>query len=242
VSSGDDTRTAPALPTPPEVDAWLEAVLGPDPAIERAQRAADDAGLPPIQVSGPQGRLLQLLARSIGARRALEVGTLAGVSAIWIARGLSGPGARLTTLEVDPRHASVARENIAAAGLADVVEVLVGDARTTLAELVAAGVAPFDLVFIDADKPSNPAYLAAALTLTRPGSVIIVDNVVRRGAVADPPARDAAAAGSRAVIEAAAADPRLETTVIQTVGAKGHDGMLVARVRDSAASPTGGGS
>lgn len=220
------------VPSPAEVDAWLEEVLPTDEAVRRAQAAADAAGLPSIQVSAMQGRLLQLLALSAGARRALEVGTLAGVSAIWIARGLTGAEAHLTTLEIDPAHAAVARQNLAAAGLADVVDVRLGDARASLQALRDEAVPPFDLVFIDADKPSNPAYLAAALELTRPGSLIVVDNVVRGGAVAVARSEDDRVVGSRRVIEAVAAEPRLEATVLQTVGSKGHDGFLVARVRD----------
>lgn len=213
------------------VDDYLESVLPQDAAVVAAQVAADAAGLPPIQVSGMQGRLLQVLALSIGARRVLEVGTLAGVSAIWLARGLTGPGAHITTLEVDARHADVARANVTAAGLAEVIDVRLGRGADTLAALADSGVEPFDLVFIDADKPSNPAYLAAAIELSHPGTLIVVDNVVRRGTVASAVTDDASAAGARAVIAAAAADHRLDVTVLQTVGSKGHDGFLLARVR-----------
>ncbi|GEN79024.1 O-methyltransferase [Actinotalea fermentans] len=211
------------------VDRWLDGVLPAPDAVVAAQRTADGAGLPPIAVSTQQGRLLALLAASIGARRALEVGTLAGVSAVWLARALRGPDPVLTTFELSEHHAAVARENLAAAGLTDVVEVRVGPALEGLARLAAERPEPYDLAFIDADKPGNTAYLHAALALLRPGGLVVVDNVVRGGTVLDPGA-DAAARGSRAVIEAVAAHDRLTATVVQTVGSKGYDGMLVARL------------
>ncbi|HEY3439069.1 MAG TPA: O-methyltransferase [Actinotalea sp.] len=212
------------------VDSYVSVLVDEDGALRRANAAAAAAGLPAIQVSAAQGRLLRLLAEVQGAARVLEVGTLAGYSTIWLARGLRGDGRHVTTLEIDPRHAAVAEENLRRAGLADVVEVLVGPAAVSLAALVDAGVEPFDLVFIDADKPSNSAYLGWALRLTRPGAVIVVDNVVRAGAVADAGSPDERDQGARAVIEAAAADPTLSGTVIQTVGAKGYDGFMVIRV------------
>lgn len=211
------------------VDEYLGPLVAEDDVLRRANAAAAAAGLPAIQVSAPQGRLLQLLARMHGAQRALEVGTLAAYSTIWLARGLTGARRHVTTIELDPAHAAVARENLAHAGLADVVSVRVGRATDVLAELESEGVPPFDLVFIDADKPSNTAYLEAALRLTRPGAVIVVDNVVREGAVADPAAGDPRVAGSRAVIARVADDPALDGTVIQTVGAKGYDGFLLVR-------------
>ena len=214
-----------------EVDAYLEAVARPDDALVQASRDADLAGIPAIQVSPNEGRLLQLLARVQGAQRALEIGTLAGYSTIWLARGLTGD-AHLTTLELNPLHAEVARANLARAGLADVVDVRVGPALESLAALAAEGVAPFDLVFIDADKPSNTAYLDLSLRLCRPGALIIVDNVVRQGAVADPSSSDPAVRGARAVIERVAVDTSLVADAIQTVGVKGHDGMLLIRVPD----------
>lgn len=213
------------------VDAWLDGLLPADETVLAAQEAADAAGLPPIQVSVQQGRLLTLLAASIGARRALEVGTLAGVSTLWLARGLRGQDRHITTLELLPEHAAVARENLARAGVADMVDVRVGPAIESLAQLAAGDSAPFDLAFIDADKPSNTAYVRAVLPLLRPGGLLVVDNVVRSGAVLDA-APDASAAGSRAVVEVLAAEPGLTATVLQTVGAKGHDGMLVARLDD----------
>ena len=214
-----------------DVDAWLDGLLPPDDAVLRAQAAADAAGLPAIQVSVQQGRLLALLAMSIGAGRALEVGTLAGVSTLWLARALRGPDPRLTTFELRPEHADVARTNLAAAGLAEVVDVRVGPALDGLARLAAEKPAPYDLAFIDADKPSNTAYVRAVIPMLRPGALLVVDNVVRGGAVIDA-AADAAARGSREVVEAVADEPRLAAAVIQTVGGKGHDGMLVARLAD----------
>lgn len=211
------------------VDDVLAPLVAEDDALLAANAAAADAGLPAIQVSAAQGRFLQILAATTGARRALEVGTLGAYSTIWLARGLTGPERHVTTVEVSPRHAEVARANVARAGLADVVDVRVGRGVDVLAELVAEGVPPFDLVFIDADKPSNTAYLEAALRLTRPGAVVLVDNVVREGAVADPGSADERVQGSRAVIERVAGDPALEGTVLQTVGAKGYDGFLLVR-------------
>lgn len=211
------------------VDDFLAPLVQEDASLAAANAAAAEAGLPPIQVSAPQGRFLQLLAAATGARRALEVGTLGGYSTIWLARGLVGPDRHVTTIEVSPRHAEVARANLARAGLADVVDVRVGRGTDVLAALVAEGVPPFDLVFIDADKPSNTAYLEAALSLTRPGALIVVDNVVREGALAEPADTDDRVLGSRAVVERVAGDPALEGTVLQTVGAKGYDGFLLVR-------------
>lgn len=215
------------------VDDYLAPLVAEDDALREANAAAEAAGLPAIQVSAPQGRLLSLLARVHGARRALEVGTLAGYSTIWLARGLTGPDRHVTTIELDPRHAEVARANVARAGLGDVVDVRVGRGVDVLAQLEAEGVAPFDLVFIDADKPSNTAYLEAALRLTGPGAVLVVDNVVREGALANPATTDERVLGARAVVERVAADPSLEGTVIQTVGAKGYDGFLLVRRADA---------
>lgn len=212
-----------------DVDAYVSGLSPEDEALMAANRAAAEAGLPAIQVSAPQGKLLQLLAQVHGAQRALEVGTLAGYSAIWLARGLTGDQPHLTTLEIDPAHADVARANIARAGLSDVVEVVLGAATDSLRRLVEDGTEPFDLVFIDADKPGNVTYLEWALRLTRPGAVIVVDNVVRAGAVADPASRDDRVLGSRAVIDRVAGDTDLSGTVIQTVGTKGYDGFLLVR-------------
>ncbi|MEO5866260.1 MAG: O-methyltransferase [Sphingomonas sp.] len=202
-------------------------LLGDDPAAALTANAT--GGLPDIDVSPPQGKMLHLLARMCGARRILEIGTLGGYSTIWLARALPENG-RLVTLEIDPHHAEVAGRNIADAGLANKVDVRVGQAIATLGAMIARGEAAFDLVFVDADKPSNVAYLNAALALSRPGTTIIVDNVVREGAVLDPASADERVRGTRALYEAVAAEPRLTATVVQTVGAKKWDGFLLAIV------------
>lgn len=208
---------------------YSDALVKPDEILDAALRDSDAAGLPPINVTPNQGKFLHLMARICGARAILEIGTLGGYSTIWLARALPD-GGRLVTLEAEPRHADVARANIARAGLADRVDVRVGRALDTLPQLEADGVGPFDLVFIDADKPSNPDYVEWALKITRPGSVIIVDNVVRDGAVADSASEDSAVLGVRRMNELIAADQRLTATAIQTVGSKGYDGILVALV------------
>lgn len=199
-----------------------------DPVLEGARRRAEDAGLPAIQVSAPQGRLLQVLAMACGARSILEIGTLAGYSTIWLARGLPDDG-RLLSLELDPMHAEVARENLRAAGLTDRVEVRVGHALEVLDELRDSAVEPFDLVFIDADKRPYTEYLHAAVELARPGTLIVADNVVRQGRILDP-GDDEAAAGVARFTAALAADPRVTGAVTQVVGAKGHDGLALAVV------------
>jgi predicted O-methyltransferase YrrM len=214
------------------VDEYFESALIPaDPVLAGAAERARAAGLPHIAVSPGQGRLLQLLARIRGARRILEVGTLGGYSAIWMARALPADGS-LISLEVEPKHAEVARANLAEAGLADRVEVRLGPAAESLAALVAEQSEPFDFVFIDADKPSNPVYLEFALHLTRPGSVIVIDNVVRQGAVAEPGSQDASVRGVQRAVEMIAAEPRLSATAQQTVGEKGYDGFILAVVGD----------
>ena len=208
------------------VDGYIvERLVGPDPALDAALAANAAAGLPGIDVAPNQGKLLHILARMIGARQILEIGTLGGYSSIWLARALP-PGGRLVTLEADPRHAEVARANIARAGLAEVVELHVGRAKDTLPRL--AG--PFDLVFIDADKRSNPDYLAAALGLARPGTVIVCDNVVRDGAVADPDDPSPDIVGTRRFFDRLRDEPRLTATAVQTVGVKGWDGFAIALV------------
>jgi predicted O-methyltransferase YrrM len=212
------------------VDAYFTELLAPpDPVLAAALAAAVAAGLPAHEVTPGQGKLLHLLARLRGARRILEIGTLAGYSTIWLARALP-PGGRLVTLEANPAHAAVARVNFARAGLDGIVELREGRATDSLHELVEAGEAPFDLVFIDADKPSNPDYLIWALQLTQPGSLIIGDNVVRGGAVADPDSADANVRGVRRFLEMLASDPRLDATALQTVGSKGWDGFALALV------------
>jgi len=213
--------------TPQAVDVFLTELLAPDDeALAGARRASDEAGLPPIAVSAPQGKFLEVLARVVGARRILEIGTLGGYSTIWLARALQ-PDGRLVTLEYSTKHADVARANIARAGLADVVEIRVGRALDTLPALAAEGPEPFDLVFVDADKAPYPQYLEWAVRLTRTGGLVIGDNVVRAGRVLEP-GGDADVRGVRTFLEAIAADPRLEGSVLQTVGAKGWDGLAVA--------------
>ena len=208
------------------VDEYVtERLIGVDPALDAALADSAAAGLPAIQVSAPQGKLLTLLARLVGARRILEVGTLGGYSTIWLARGLA-PGGHLDTLEIDPRHADVARGNLQRAGLADAVTVHLGPAIDTLPTLTG----PYDLVFIDADKRGNPDYVRAALGLARPGSVIVVDNVVRGGRVADAGDTSADVVGTRATYDLLASEPRLDATALQTVGGKGYDGLAIAVV------------
>lgn len=203
--------------------------VGADPALDGALKASGEAGLPAIEVTPSAGKLLMLLARMIGARRILEIGTLGGYSTIWLARALV-EGGRLISLEAQARHAELARMNIAAAGLADRVEVRVGKALDSLPAIEAAGEGPFDFVFLDADKPNNPAYFEWALKLTRPGSVIVADNVVRHGAIIDRGDADPSVHGVRTFLEAVARDKRVSATAIQTVGAKGHDGFALALV------------
>ncbi|MCA8422861.1 O-methyltransferase [Burkholderia seminalis] len=213
-----------------QVDAYFSATLVPsDDALDAALAASDAAGLPAINVAPNQGKLLQLLATIRGARRILEVGTLGGYSTIWLARALP-PGGTLVTLELNPAHAKVATQNIARAGFASVVSVVVGSAKDSLARLVDAGEAPFDFVFIDADKDNNAVYLDAALKLSRPGSVIVVDNVVRGGRVADPDNREPDVIGVRDGFARLVAEPALTTTAVQTVGQKGWDGFSISIV------------
>jgi predicted O-methyltransferase YrrM len=209
------------------VDRYLESkLLRPDPVLEAVLGANTAAALPAIDVAPTQGKLLKLLAQMIGARSILEIGTLGAYSTIWLARALP-EGGKLVTLEADPKHAEVAVSNLARAGLAGVVAVRVGRALDTLSSLVEH---QFDLVFIDADKPNNRAYLEWALRLTHPGSVVVVDNVVRDGGVLDAASTDLRIQGTRGMLDAIAQEPRLEATAIQTVGVKGHDGFVVARV------------
>lgn len=212
------------------VDRYIaELLIPPDPALDAALAASDAANLPSIQVTPNQGKFLHLLARICGARRILEVGTLGGYSTIWLARALPAAG-RLITLEVAPTHAEVARANIAAAGLADIVELRLGPALETLPQLAEEGGGPFDLIFIDADKAGTPDYFTWALRLARVGSLIIVDNVVRGGAVIDAASDDPSVQGVRRFNELLAAEPRVSATEIQTVGSKGYDGFAIALV------------
>ena len=213
-----------------EVDRYItDLLVAPDPALDAALAASAAAGLPPIAVAPNQGKLLHLLARMQGARRILEIGTLGGYSTIWLARALP-PGGRLVTLEADPKHAEVARANIARAGLAASVELRLGRAAETLPRIAAEGLDPFDLIFVDADKPGTADYFAWALKLSRRGSVIIVDNVVRQGAVTDAGSADAAVQGIRRFNAVLAAERRVSATELQTVGCKGHDGFALALV------------
>lgn len=212
------------------VDRYITDLLVPtDPALDAAREASAASGLPGHDVSPNQGKLLFLLARIQGARTILEIGTLGGYSTIWLGRALAA-GGRLITLEAEPKHAELARASIARAGLASVVELRLGNALDTLAQLRAEGRGPFDFIFIDADKGSNPEYLAWALELCRRGSVIVADNVVRGGAVLDSESGDPAVRGVRRCNELLASEPRLSATTIQTVGSKGYDGFTIALV------------
>jgi predicted O-methyltransferase YrrM len=216
------------------VDRYVgERLLGDDPVLAAVLSANAQAGLPDIDVSPAQGKMLHLLARMMDARRILEIGTLGGYSTIWLARALPADG-WLVTLEIDPHHAAVARSNIAQAGLAGLVEIRVGAAVQSLESMRTSGEAAFDLIFIDADKPSNPAYFEAAMALSRPGTAIIVDNVVREGAVADPASDDPRVTGTQALFAAVSARRDVSATVVQTVGVKKWDGFLLAIVDGAA--------
>lgn len=212
------------------VDSYFaKTLIGPDAALEAALAANSAAGLPSIDVSAPQGKLIHLLARMMGARKALEIGALGGYSTIWLARALPEDG-RLVTLEVNAKHAEVARSNLARAGLESKVEIRTGAALDSLPRIEAEGLGPFDFVFIDADKANNAAYLQWALRLSRPGTAIVVDNVVRDGEVADAASRDPDVVGVRRMFDAMAREKRLSVTAIQTVGVKGWDGFALALV------------
>jgi predicted O-methyltransferase YrrM len=212
------------------VDTYVTDLLHPpDPVLDAALADSAAAKLPAIAVSATQGKLLTLLALGQGARNILEIGTLGGYSTIWLARGLP-PGGRLITLEYEPKHAAVARANIARAGFAEVVEVRLGRAQDTLPQLAAEGRGPFDLIFIDADKTSYPEYLAWSVKLSRRGTMIIADNVVRDGKVIDAANADPMIQGVRRFYEALAAEPRVSATTIQTVGCRGYDGFTIAVV------------
>ncbi|BBY12599.1 O-methyltransferase [Mycobacterium marseillense] len=214
-------------PTPHDVDAFLDStVVGDDPALTAALEASNAAGLPPIAVSVQQGKFLSLLAGATGARRILEIGTLGGFSTIWLARG-AGPQGRVVTLEYAPKHAEVARGNLERAGVAERVEVIVGAALDTLPTVTG----PFDLIFIDADKENNLAYLEWAVRLARPGAVVVVDNVIRDGQILRPDSDDARVVATRKTLQAMGEHPRLDTAVIQTVGAKHWDGFALALVQ-----------
>lgn len=212
------------------VDGYVDDLLvRPDDALTSALRASDNAGLPTISVTPSQGKLLNVLARAIGARRILELGTLGGYSTIWLARALP-EGGRVVTIEAESKHAAVARENLARARVDRVVDLRVGKALDVMRELVDAGVEPFDLIFIDADKPNYPYYLDWCIRLSRPGTLIVADNVVRDGKVADSRTDDPMVKGAREFNARLAADPRVTGTIVQTVGAKGYDGFAVVLV------------
>ncbi len=216
------------VPTPQDVDEMLNrTVLAEDPVLDAALADSAAAGLPPIEVSPQSAQLLGLLVRIAGARRVLEIGTLGGYSAICLARAV-GPGGSVTTLEYEPRHADVARRNLERAGVADRVQILVGAALDTLPTVSGE----FDLVFIDADKENNVAYVQAAVELGRPGTVIVLDNIIRDGRVLSPADDDLQARAVRDTLEMMGRHPRLDTAAIQTVGIKGWDGFAVALVRD----------
>lgn len=219
------------------VDTFIEDQLLPsDRELRAVLEGSSEAGLPSIQVSPPQGKLLNLLARAVGARAILELGTLGGYSSLWLARALP-PGGRLVTLEADPAHADVAGANLAGAGVSDRVEIRLGPALETLPKLLAEGSGPFDLVFIDADKVGYADYLAWAHRLSRVGSLIVADNVIRGGSVVNPSSDDEAALGIRRFYQALASSPGLSATAIQTVGTKGYDGLAFILVTAEAPTP-----
>ncbi|SAK46771.1 O-methyltransferase family protein [Caballeronia hypogeia] len=214
------------------MDEYLcERTQAPDAVLDAALRASSEAGLPSINVAPNQGKLLQMLASLRGARRILELGTLGGYSTIWLARALPADGT-LLTLEALEHHADVARRNIARAGLAGVVSVIVGDAVQTLEGFVRDGIPPFDFVFLDADKKGYPEYLRLVLRLSRPGTVIVADNVIRRGQVADTASVDPDVIGVRKFFDLLAENPRLSSTAMQTVGSKGWDGFSISIVSE----------
>jgi predicted O-methyltransferase YrrM len=212
------------------VDGYFsQALLPPDPVLEATRLANLQAGLPAIDVSPSQGKLLYLIALMLGARRILEIGTLGGYSTIWMAKALASDGL-LVTLEAEPKHALVAQQNIDRAGFGSLVHLLVGEALKSLPRVKADYGGPFDLIFIDADKANTPEYFEAAMVLSRPGTVIVVDNVVRKGEVANSASTDPDVQGMRRFTEILARESRVTATAIQTVGSKGHDGFVLARV------------
>jgi predicted O-methyltransferase YrrM len=213
-----------------QVDEYFDQAFGlHDVALDEALATSDAAGLPAIAVTPTQGKLLQLIARLIGARRILELGTLGGYSTIWLGRALP-PDGELFSLEIDPSHAAVARHNIDRAGLSDRVSVVLGPANDTLAKLAADRVEPFDFIFIDADKPRIDSYFEASLRLSRLGTVIVADNVVRKGEVIDAASTDENVQGVRRLVDLISGERRVSSTALQTVGAKGYDGFIMAVV------------
>ncbi len=217
-------------PTYEEIDAVLADLVAPsDGALDHALATSTEGGLPQIQVAVVQGKFLELLVRAIGASTVLEVGTLGGYSTIHLARGIR-PGGKVTTLELDEHHADVARANFVAAGLDDRIEVIVGPALESIRELQASGYGPVDFMFIDADKPNNTNYARAGLELSHPGTLLVVDNVVRGGSIAIDPLPDDYARGAHDVISFMGSEPRIDSTALQVVGQKGHDGLLFGLV------------
>ena len=230
---------------PPPADRWSavdsllnEQLLGPDPVLDAALEASRAAGLPAINVMPSQGKLLQLLARLQHARTILEIGTLAGYSTIWLARAVP-PDGRVVTIEFDQKHADVARANFERAGLTARIDLRIGAALDVLPQLQREGAGPFDLVFIDADKPRTPQYIEWAIRLARPGTLLIVDNVVRDGELANAASTDDSVQGMRRSVELLASDGRLDATVIQTVGGKGYDGFALAIIGDPGSAAAG---
>jgi predicted O-methyltransferase YrrM len=214
------------------VDSYvMDALIPSDPILDAILKASNAAGLPPISVSPTQGKLLYLLAKLQGAKRILEIGTLGGYSAVWLARALPADG-RLLTIEFDPKNAGIARINFATAQVDKLVDLRIGKALNLLPAIAKESSEPFDMVFIDADKQSTAEYFEWALKLTRPGGAIIVDNVVRGGAVTDPKSDDPSVQGVRRFMKQLASEPRVDATAIQTVGSKGYDGFAIAVVRD----------
>lgn len=209
-----------------KVDEYYAGVVAEDDALKAAVAESEKAGLPPIAVTANQGKLLMLMAQMIGAKKILEVGTLGGYSTIWLARGLA-PGGKLVTLEYEQKHADVANGNFFRAGLANRIEVRVGDATKTMPQLIAENAGPFDLIFLDANKDGYPIYYEHSLKLSRKGTIIFADNVVRDGAVADPTTTDEAVRGVQRLREIVAKDKRVSATAIQTVGSKGYDGFAL---------------
>ncbi|MDN4074149.1 O-methyltransferase [Fictibacillus terranigra] len=214
------------------VDAYFNSKLhGADPDMDYILKANSEAGLPSIDVSPSQGKFLYLLAKLRGAKHILEIGTLGGYSSIWMARALPEDG-KLITLEYSEKHAKVARENIRKAGLDEKIEVIVGPALESLPTLIGKGYSSFDLIFIDADKPNNPHYLKWALQLSKPGTLIIGDNVVRNGKVVEENSQDSSVQGSRALLDLLSTEPKIEATAMQTVGSKGYDGFVFGIVKE----------
>jgi predicted O-methyltransferase YrrM len=234
----DDSLSAPSPEPPPEpslelwtaVDTFLtNALLAPDPVLDAVLEAHAKGNLPPIAVTPAQGKFLHLLARIMGAKQILEIGTLAGYSTIWLARALP-PEGKLITLEFKREHAAIARENFQRAGLARQIELLEGPALDSLPKVAAAHPAPFDLIFIDADKKNNPRYFEWALKLSRPGTVIIVDNVIRDGQILDPNSKDSDIQGTRALFELLHNEPRVSAIAVPVADSKGYDGFALALV------------